>query len=44
MNALIRKDKPVLPIAHLGDDAFDVFIEMLDDWDNLPIRKVLTRR
>jgi len=44
MDALIRKDKPVLPVAHLGLDAFDVFVEMLEDWENLPIRKRLTRR
>ena len=44
MDALIRKDKPVLPVAHLGSDAFDVFVEMLEAWENLPIRKRLTRR
>jgi hypothetical protein len=44
MDALLRKDKPVLPVAHLGTDAFDVFIEMLEDWENLPLRKRLTRR
>ena len=44
MDALVRKDKPVLPVAHLGGDAFDIFIEMLDDWENLSIRRLLTRR
>jgi len=44
MDALIRKDKPVLPVAYLGSDAFEVFVEMLEDWQNLPIRTRLTRR
>jgi len=44
MDALIRQDKPVLPVASLGEDAFDVFIDMLKDWDNLSIRGALTRR
>jgi len=43
MDALLRKSKPVLPIAHLGSDAFEVYVEILDDWNNLPIRKRLTR-
>ena len=44
MDALIRKDKFVLPVAWLGQDAFQVFIDMLERWDELPIHNVVTTR
>lgn len=43
MDALIRMEKPVLPVASLGADAFEAYLDILERWESLPIRNRLTR-
>jgi len=37
MEALIRHSKPVLPIAFLGYDSFEVYRQILGDWNEQPV-------
>jgi hypothetical protein len=44
MDALLRQRKPVLPIPFLGQDAFEIFRDILAAWSDRPVQGLTERQ
>ncbi len=44
MDALLRHQKPVLPVAFLGWDAFEIYRDILADWNERPVQGLTERQ
>lgn len=44
MDALMRHQKPVLPVPFLGRDAFEIYRDILADWNERPVQGLSERQ
>jgi len=44
MDALMRHQKPVLPVPFLGSDAFEIYRDILADWNERPVQGLTERQ